>query len=155
MHLQPVGGIVQLDSAWLDACVALDLSSLNGLWTAGQWSRELADSSRLCLGLVVAGDLVGVACGWLVVDELQISVVAVDPDRRRRGVGRQLLEALLKAAQGKGACQATLEVAPDNVAAVALYTSLGFTTTGTRNGYYSDGRDALIRWKDLVPTRPA
>jgi ribosomal-protein-alanine N-acetyltransferase len=37
-------------------------------------------------------------------------------------------------------------VASDNVAALALYAKAGFRTAGTRSGYYSDGRDALILW---------
>ena len=44
---------------------------------------------------------------------------------------------------------ATLEVAADNAAALALYAAEGFTTAGRRSRYYSDGRDALIQWLEL------
>ena len=87
-----------------------------------------------------------VACGWLVVDELHITVVAVDPDERRRGHGRCLLSALLQRARQDGAAHATLEVSDDNIAALALYNRLGFQTAGRREGYYRDGSDALIQW---------
>ena len=87
----------------------------------------------------------------MVADELHITAVAVDPDRRRSGHGGVLLKALLQRARQHGAVHATLEVASDNVAALALYARNGFRTAGTRYGYYSDGRDALIQWCRIPP----
>ena len=151
LGIDPLGGgstpqILRLDPSWLQACVALDQRALNGLWTAEQWRRELDDPRRLCIGLVASEILLGVACGWLVADELHITAVAVDPALRRSGHGGLLLQALLQRARQRDAVHATLEVASDNVAALALYARAGFRTAGTRSGYYSDGRDALIQW---------
>ena len=143
---EPTAQILCLDPSWQQACLALDQRALNGLWTQEQWRRELDDPLRLCIGLVRPDALMGVACGWLVADELHITAVAVDPDRRRSGHGGLLLQALLQRARQHGAVHATLEVASDNVAALALYAKAGFRTAGTRSGYYSDGRDALIQW---------
>ena len=141
--------VTELDSSWLAACLVLDERALSGLWSAQQWRRELKDPRRLCLGWVQDQRLMGVACGWLVVDELHITVVAVDPDERRRGHGRCLLAALLQRARQEGAAHATLEVSDDNIAALALYNRLGFQTAGRREGYYRDGSDALIQWSRL------
>ena len=138
--------LTELDSSWLVACLVLDERALNGFWSAQQWRRELEDPRRLCLGLVQNQRLLGVVCGWLVVDELHITVVAVDPDERRRGHGRYLLLTLLQRARRDGAAHATLEVSDDNIAALALYERLGFQTAGRREGYYRDGSDALIQW---------
>ena len=133
------------------ACLGLDERALNGFWSDQQWRRELEDPRRLCLGLVKNQRLLGVACGWLVVDELHITVVAVDPDERQRGHGRCLLLALLQRARQDGAAHATLEVSDDNIAALALYNRAGFRTAGRREGYYRDGSDALIQWCRLTP----
>ena len=138
--------LVDLDARWLTACVALDQRSLEGLWTEEQWRRELVEPSRLCLGLADGEHLIGVACGWLVVDELHITALAVDPGRRRQGHGRVLLRSLLERALQAGAEHATLEVACDNTAGIALYRGFGFQDAGCRNRYYSDGRDALVQW---------
>ena len=113
--------VTDLDSSWLAACLGLDERALNGFWSVQQWRRELEDPRRLCLGLVKNQRLLGVACGWLVVDELHITVVAVDPDERQRGHGHCLLLALLQRARQDGAAHATLEVSDDNIAALALY----------------------------------
>jgi ribosomal-protein-alanine N-acetyltransferase len=139
----------------LQACLALDRASLGGLWSAAQWQSELADPRRPGMGLWQADTLVAMASGWLVVDELHITLVAVAPEQRRRGLGRQVLEELLVVARHQGAQHATLEVATTNGAAVALYRSLGFRDAGLRRGYYRNGDDALIQWLRLPPINDA
>ena len=140
---------VALDGNDLQACLLLDQKALNGLWTPEQWRSELSDSTRLCRGLKAGSELVAMASGWLVVDELQITVVAVDPIHRQQGLGVAVLRALLRDARQAGAQRATLEVASCNQAALSLYRRCGFITQGMRRGYYSDGRDALIQWVEL------
>jgi ribosomal-protein-alanine N-acetyltransferase len=138
--------VITLDPSWLADCLSLDRCALQGLWTEEQWRRELEDPRRLCLGWTEAKALLGVACGWLVADELHITAVAVDPSVRRRGHGKRLLSALLQQARQQGAIHATLEVGSNNIAAIALYANGGFQSAGTRFNYYSDGSDALIQW---------
>ncbi|MBD2423723.1 ribosomal protein S18-alanine N-acetyltransferase [Cyanobium sp. FACHB-13342] len=144
-----------LTPAHLQACLALDQASLGGLWTTAQWQSELADPRRPGMGLWQADNLVAMASGWLVLDELHITLVAVAPEQRRRGLGRQVLEALLAEARQQGARHATLEVGVTNAAAVALYRSLGFQDAGLRRGYYRNGEDALIQWLRLPPINDA
>ena len=141
--------LMHLDPSWLAGCMAIDQRALDGFWSEAQWQRELAEPDRICVGLVNEAELLGFACGWLVVDELHITALAVDPQHRQIGCGGRLLRALLQRAHQQGARQATLEVAADNAAALALYAAEGFTTTGCRSRYYSDGRDALIQWLEL------
>ena len=143
--------LITLDRSWLADCLALDRCALQGLWNEEQWRRELEDPRRLCLGWTEAKTLLGVACGWLVADELHITVVAVDPLVRRRGHGKQLLSALLQQARQQGAIHATLEVSSNNTGAIALYADAGFQSAGTRRKYYSDGSDALIQWCRINP----
>ena len=140
---------VTLGPEQLEACLQLDQRALGGLWKREQWATELADPRRPCLGLMQQGQLLALACGWLVVDELHITAVAVDPGQQRRGLGRRILEALLEAAAGQGASHATLEVSAANAAACALYERCGFSTAGVRRGYYRNGDDALIQWRRL------
>lgn len=140
-----------LTPAHLEDCLALDQASLQGLWTRSQWQSELAEPRRPGMGLWQGNTLVAMASGWLVVDELHITLVAVAPERRRQGLGRQVLQALLDLARQQGAAHATLEVDPGNIAAVALYRDLGFQDAGLRRGYYRNGGDALIQWLRLSP----
>ena len=133
----------------LQAVQALDRVALGGLWTESQWRTELADPRRPGLGVWRGDQLVAMACGWLVVDELHVTLVAVDPNWRRLGLARQVLGVLLQTAHDAGAHHATLEVAAANAAAVGLYGCLGFATAGVRRAYYRNGDDALIQWLRL------
>ena len=138
----------------LEACIALDRSALNGLWTPQQWARELSDDQRIALG--IEGDdkhLIALAAGWLVADELQITVVAVDPEKRRQGLGFRITNALIQRGWSAGAVEASLDVSVHNDGAKALYASLGFRTTGSRLHYYRDGSDALLQWLKIETSR--
>jgi [ribosomal protein S18]-alanine N-acetyltransferase len=142
--------ILPLDAEHLEDCLDLDRLCFRGLWTREQWRSELVDPHRPCLGQWQEGRLVAMACAWLILDELHITLVAVDPTRRQQGLAQGLLRALLQRSRQLGAARATLEVGSGNRAALALYRAVGFQTAGIRRGYYSNGEDALIQWLTLA-----
>ncbi len=83
-------------------------------------------------------------------EECEVLTIAVRPRVRRQGVGRALMGAVIRAAQGRGV-PIILEVASNNSAAKALYDRLGFVIAGKRPRYYrekgGDRVDALImKW---------
>ena len=137
----------------LAAVLALDQQALGGFWSPAQWQSELEDPRRPGCGLWCSRALLAMASGWLVVDELHITLVATDPAHRRQGLGRRVLLALLNQALQLGAARATLEVAAGNQAALSLYGRLGFSVAGVRRGYYRNGDDALIQWIRLDPSQ--
>jgi len=149
---EPTLQLQRLTPVHLEACLALDQAALNGLWTREQWQQELNEPQRPCLGLFDSDQLLAMACGWLVVDELQITAVAVTPKQRRQGLGHRVLQGLLAEARQRGAAHATLEVSASNQAAAGLYARSGFRTAGIRRGYYRNGDDALIQWVGLQDT---
>lgn len=148
-HPMPEAEVLPLGSADLIDCLTLDRLALGGLWSEEQWGKELMEPKRPVVGVREQGRLLALASGWVVVDELHITAVAVHPEARRRGLGRRVLLGLLRQAQRAGAERATLEVSSANVSARALYTSLGFSEVAIRRGYYRNGDDALIEWIKL------
>jgi len=93
------------------------------------------------------GSVVGFAGMWVIFDEAHITTLAVDPHRRREGIGSRLLMALVDAALARGARWLTLEVRPSNVDALALYRKFGLRDVALRRRYYSDnGEDAVVMW---------
>ncbi len=141
--------IVRLGPEEGTACLRLDRLALGGLWNAEQWERELSEPKRPVLGWRQGPWLLALASAWIVLEELQITAVAVHPEHRRQGLARKLLEALLQLGREAGAERATLEVASGNEAARALYAGLGFQEVAVRRGYYRNGDDALIQWKKI------
>jgi ribosomal-protein-alanine N-acetyltransferase len=65
-----------------------------------------------------------------------LALLAVDPLHQHRGIGRRMLEWLLKTAEVSGMESVAVELREDNVTAHKLYESLGFTATGSRPGGY-------------------
>ncbi len=110
-------------------------------WSSAQLTEELAQPLARVLVWEEGQEVLGHALGWAVAGETQIHEIAVAPRAQRRGLGRQLVEALC-AACGSG--PAFLEVRVSNVPALALYEACGFTTVGRRANYYPDGEDALL-----------
>jgi ribosomal-protein-alanine N-acetyltransferase len=94
-----------------------------------------------------AGEVIGYAALWTVLDEGHVLNVAMRPDMRGQGIATMMLSSLLEAGREKGAKSFTLEVRPSNESAIALYEKFGFKTVGVRKEYYADNKeDALIMW---------
>lgn len=86
-----------------------------------------------------------------VIDEAEIGNIVVAPECRGRGYGRLLLEELENILAGRGIRKIFLEVESTNQRALSLYRSCGFAEYGVRNGYYGEGRDALLMSKEPAP----
>lgn len=98
--------------------------------------------------------VLGFLLAWEVADEIHLLDLVVDREHRRRGIGTQLIGALIAHADGCSARVVLLEVRSGNAIAIALYQGLGFRVSGTRKGYYADGEDALELVRELVRERP-
>ena len=98
----------------------------------------LASDGDAAAGFLLARDLGS---------EIEILSLGVLPPRRRRGLGRRLIDALFTDAGRRGCGSIVLEVAIDNAPARRLYAASGFAAVGRRKAYYqtADGMaDALI-----------
>jgi ribosomal protein S18 acetylase RimI-like enzyme len=75
---------------------------------------------------------------WSEALECYLAELYVIPDKRGHGLGRALMEAAIEAARAEGADYMDLGTAEDDVAARALYESLGFTNRegGSVNYFY-------------------
>ena len=142
--------IIQLGIKHLNDCVDLDQKSLNGIWSRSQWEKELTDPKRICLGIIEleTKKLLGICSAWLVIDELQITFIAVLPIYQRKGLGKLLLSELIKLSKSLQTIHIYLEVKNNNKPAKAFYKSMGFKTVGNRSHFYKDGSDALILIKE-------
>jgi [ribosomal protein S18]-alanine N-acetyltransferase len=136
----------------LPVVMETDRRSFTRAWSEAVWREELQSSFSLYLVMEESGSVSG-HIGVKHVDyEAHIMTVAVRPERRRRGFAKALIEAVLTAPASVGTRCVYLEVRPSNVAAHALYSSLGFVLTGVRPGYYDD-EDALLLTLDLEALR--
>lgn len=127
----------------------------------GAWSEKDFEGLLAAPGVFLVtpshGVTTGFALGRVTLDEAELLTLAIDPEARRQGLGRDCLASFELEAAARGALSAYLEVAETNAAARALYRAAGWRETGVRRGYYraSGGRvDAILMSKPLaVPDR--
>ena len=143
--------IIQLGILHLNSCIDLDQKALKGLWTKSQWKKELTDPKRICIGVIdlKTQKLLGLCTAWLVIDELHITSIAVDPLHQRKGLGKLLMSDLINRSNSVLSNQIYLEVKNTNEPAKAFYKSMGFKIVGNRSHFYKDGSDAIIFSKEL------
>jgi ribosomal-protein-alanine N-acetyltransferase len=77
----------------------------------------------------------GFVIGQIAADEAEILSIGVAPEWQHRGIARQMVEGLIRAARRAEVERLYLEVAADNTAAQRLYEGLGFTVDARRKGY--------------------
>jgi ribosomal-protein-alanine N-acetyltransferase len=135
-----------------EAVAALEARVFGDLaWSGRAIAEEFASltHTRLIFVAVDCGRLIGYAALLAVGDTGDLTRVAVQAERRRSGVGTQLVEAALRQARALGIRRVLLEVEAGNGAAVAMYERNGFETIDRRAAYYADGTDALVMAKRL------
>ena len=130
----------------LPKVLALERRTFSDPWSFGSFLATLANSQERIFVAAMGSELVGYIGLWRMFDSVHITNLAVKEEYRRQGIGLRLLA---EAEKWAGGFPLTLELRANNTAAKALYEKFGFVVCGVRPGYYKDGEDALIMWKEL------
>jgi len=101
------------------------------------------------------GSVVGYVASFLQGSDAEIVSIAVDPRRRRRGIGRALMMHTLAKLKAHGIRYVDLTVRPANRPAIRLYSALGFRPVRRISQYYADNGDAIEMQKALSGQRGA
>lgn len=80
--------------------------------------------------------------------------MAVSPDFRGQGLGRELLDQVSENLRKAGATKIVLQVEATNAVAINLYESSGFKKTGKLKDYYGAGRDGNEMARSLKKKSP-
>jgi len=118
------------------ALAAIDAVSSSEPWSERSFAEALELPAYTFFRAEKEGNTVGYIGMMAVLDEADITGVAVLPAFRRRGIARRLLERLLVECEESGLVCLHLEVREGNHAARALYESMGFLVDGKRKQYY-------------------
>lgn len=136
----------------LEAVLWVECQSFTTPWSEALFQSEMKNPASHLFVARPAGEdntIVGHIGYRVVVDEMHIVIVAVDPAWRRHGIASQMLDQAMEHARQASCARATLEVRTSNVGAQQLYYSRGFAPVGTRPKYYMrPTEDALILWRD-------
>lgn len=137
---------------------AASLAEIHAAAFSAPWDAKAFETLLDQTGVFAIAEPEGLILLRVVADEAEILTLAVRPSARQGGLGTRLVRDGATEAAGRGARRLFLEVADDNVAALALYTRAGFAEAGRRPGYYArrdgDRQDALILALNLPVTLP-
>jgi ribosomal-protein-alanine N-acetyltransferase len=114
-------------------------------WTPGNFTDSL-NAGYSCWVYEFGSIMVGYAVLMLGAGEAHVLNIAIAQDWQRQGLGRRLLQHLIKVAREYHAEMMFLEVRPSNIGALRLYEDIGFNEIAKRRGYYPahDGREDAI-----------
>lgn len=134
-------------AADLGPILEIEEASFNNPTTREWYEREL-ERPEVCFIYVLrtAESPAAAFCAfWRVADQAHINNLAVRPELRRRGLGSEMLEAVIAEAHRLGAGTLSLEVRRSNIAAQRLYLRAGFREEAVRKSYYTQPvEDALV-----------
>lgn len=131
----------------IDEVLNISDLSLKESWSRDSFFNELSNPVAKYLIAKVNDKVVGFAGIWTVLDEGQITNIAVHPDFRNIKIGSALVEGLISNLNEWKLNSITLEVRKSNIPAQNLYKKYGFKEEGLRKRFYSDNKeDAIIMW---------
>jgi ribosomal-protein-alanine N-acetyltransferase len=104
-------------------------------WTRNQCLGIMAMPGVWLTIATLDGEPAGFALSRIVVDEVELLLLATIPAMRRRGVAAALLRSVIAEASAQGAVTLHLEVRDGNDA-IKLYRGTGFVKVGERRNYY-------------------
>jgi ribosomal-protein-alanine N-acetyltransferase len=115
---------------------ALALTHAAAFSNTRPWSADEFGTLLQAPGVILCGDVKSFILGRLTLDEAEILTVATDPDFRGKGLAKAALLAFEAEVIRRNGRTIFLEVAADNLPALALYAGFGYSETGRRPGYY-------------------
>ncbi|NJP38682.1 ribosomal protein S18-alanine N-acetyltransferase [Bacillus luteus] len=143
--------IRMMDTIDIEEVMDVEKRCFSTPWTRDAFWQELTKNQFAYYFVAVHKHKVIGYCGlWVVVENANITNIAVDPEFRQQGVGENLLQSAMEMSRTLGAERLSLEVRVSNHPAQAMYKKYGFEPGGIRKRYYTDNQeDALVMWVKL------
>jgi [ribosomal protein S18]-alanine N-acetyltransferase len=136
----------------LKGVLEIEEASFNNPTSREWYERELARPEVCFIYVLRTPDhpCAAFCAFWRIADQAHINNLAVRPELRGKGLGTQMLEAVMAEALRLGATSMALEVRRSNLAAQDVYKRAGFRESGVRKSYYTQPvEDALLLTKTL------
>jgi ribosomal-protein-alanine N-acetyltransferase len=134
----------------LEDVVKMENEAFSDPWSYDSFKSDLENEKSWPIVALHNDTIVGYSTLYIVAGELQIGNFAVATLFRRQGIGKKMMDEILKIALERGCDSIYLEVRESNEPAQALYHSFGFEAVGRRMGYYRNPREnAILMAKEL------
>jgi [ribosomal protein S18]-alanine N-acetyltransferase len=119
-------------------------------WSYASFKSDINNEMAFPIVAINNDIVVGYSCLYAVADEMQIGNFAVSSEYRKMGIGKLLMNEVIRLAGERNCKFIFLEVRESNSPAQALYSSYDFKPVGRRNRYYKNPvENAIIMVKEL------
>lgn len=133
-----------LKPEYLDSLVDLEKICFTVPWSRNLFENDISNPLAYYVLAVFNNKVIGYCGLYKVLDEADITNIAVHPDFRGSGIAQMLLDNIFEHCMLNGIIKITLEVRESNKKAINLYNKKGFKVVGKRKNYYSDNRETAI-----------
>jgi len=112
------------------------------------WEKPENEPQPLTIVAIVDGEVIGGVLGETNFSWLKIDILAVEPEHRRKGIGRQLVARAEKEGKVRGCRYAYVDSM--SYQAAEMFPKLGYETVGVFKDWDSHGHDKHLFRKDLA-----
>ncbi|MES5059187.1 ribosomal protein S18-alanine N-acetyltransferase [Bacillus velezensis] len=135
----------------IDQIYEIETASFTSPWTKDSFYHELLENPYAHYLVIEKDGCLAGYCGiWIIIDDAQITNIAIKPEYRGQSLGEALFRSAIELCREKKARRLSLEVRVSNHPAQSLYKKFGLQAGGIRKQYYTDnGEDALLMWVTL------
>lgn len=125
-----------LENGDIKEIAMLDKECFSVPWSEDSFMADVKNPLAYYVLARIDGELCGYCGIYKVLDEGQITNIAVKEKFRRRGIAAKILEKIIEYAKVNEIKSISLEVRQSNIAAITLYQKYGFLPIGLRKNYY-------------------
>ena len=113
-------------------------------WTPKRVTKAIRSPEQIALLAVIDKRIAGFGLMQFGDEQAHLNLLAVEPEYRRLGLGKGMLEWLEESCRIAGIIRIDLECRANNVSTIRFYSALGFDACSESRNYYC-GRESAIR----------
>lgn len=125
-------------------------NEFDNFWNYNILKSELESENSKYIVAIEDSAVLGFAGILILPDSTEITNIVVRKDKRKKGIGKLLLDKLILITKNMNKESISLEVNEKNEAAIKLYENAEFKKVGLRKKYYNNIDDAIIMTKKIV-----
>ena len=125
-------------------------NEFDNFWNYNILKSELESENSKYIVAIEDSAVLGFAGILILPDSTEITNIVVRKDKRKKGIGKLLLDRLILITKNINKESISLEVNEKNEAAIKLYENAEFKKVGLRKKYYNNIDDAIIMTKKIV-----
>ena len=127
----------KLSSVEIPSLLSIEEQNSDYPWSQLQFTTSIQNSNNLCYCLSFNGITIGYLIAMLAGDTADILNIGIDPEFKRQGYGKGLLNHLIKELRKRHIGEILLEVRSGNKSAIQFYKNQGFEEISVRKNYYT------------------